>query len=182
MPQARSRSDRSRSDAPAKPARGGGPKALADSLRKITRQALGQRSLAEQSLILDWPSIAGSDLARVCTPQGLSFPKRDRRIDGTLTLRVRSGEATRLQHLEPQLIERINGYLGYHAIARLRLQQGAASAVGVPEEAPEEAAPAGPAERTAPAAPAEAPGDGEPIADPALRAALARLSRAVKAP
>ena len=52
----------------AKARRGGGPKALADSLRKVTRQALGQRSLAEQSLILDWPSIAGGDITVIDFP------------------------------------------------------------------------------------------------------------------
>ena len=172
MPQSRPRSAKIASD-PAKPTRGGGPKALADSLRKVTQQALGQRSLAEQSLILDWPSIAGSDIARMCTPQGLSFQHRNRRRDGTLTLKVQSGEATRLQHLEPQLIERINGYLGYRAIARLRLLHGAPPAAGEPD-----ARPAAPAADPAP----EPERSGEPIADPALRAALARLGRAVKPP
>jgi hypothetical protein len=172
MPQARPRSAKSAGN-PAKPTRGGGPKALADSLRKVTRQALGQRSLAEQSLILDWPSIAGGDIARMCTPRGLSFQHRDRRMDGTLTLKVQSGQATRLQHLEPQLIERINGYLGYRAIARLRLLHGAAPASGDPDARREAAAkdPAPEEERS-----------GEPIADPALRAALARLGRALKPP
>ena len=170
MPPTRPRSAKSASD-PASPRRGGGPRALADSLRKVTRRALGQRSLAEQSLILDWPSIAGGDVARICTPQGISFQRRDRRLDGTLTLRVHSGQATRLQHLEPQLIERINGYLGYRAIGRLRLLSGAAPPSG---------------DRDAPAAaPAHAREPdrarlGEPITDPALRAALARLGRAVK--
>lgn len=172
MPQARPRSIRT-ADVPAEPPRGGGPKALADCLRKVTRRALGQRSLAEQSLILDWPSIAGSDVARVCTPQGLSFQCRDRRLDGTLTLRVTSGEATRLQHLEPQLIERINGYLGYRAVARLRLLHGGTPAAGGRDGFSE--------------APADAPGRdqariGETISDPALKAALARLGRAVKPP
>jgi hypothetical protein len=172
MPQTRVRSARSASD-PASPRRGGGPKALADSLRKVTRRALGQRSLAEQSLILDWPSIAGGDIARICTPQGISFQRRDRRLDGTLALRVHSGQATRLQHLEPQLIERINGYLGYRAIARLRLLSGAAPTPGGREAPP--AVPADVQEQD------QAP-IGEQITDPALRAALARLGHAVKPP
>jgi hypothetical protein len=176
MAQTRPRSAKSASD-PAKPTRGGGPKALADSLRKVTRQALGQRSLAEQSLILDWPSIAGGDVAMMCTPQGLSFQHRDRRMDGTLTLKVQSGQATRLQHLEPQLIERINGYLGYRAIARLRLLHGAASASAAGDAQPE-----APAKAAAPHPSPDEAQTSEPIADPALRAALARLGRAVKPP
>ena len=176
MPQSRPRSANSASG-PAKATRGGGPKALADSLRKVTRQALGQRSLAEQGLILDWPSIAGGDVARMCTPQGLSFQHRDRRRDGTLTLKVQSSQATRLQHLEPQLIERINGYFGYRAIARLRLLHGAAPASGEPDARSE-----APASHPAPHPAPHGEQTDEPIADPALRAALARLGRAVKAP
>ncbi|MDX1575199.1 MAG: DciA family protein [Kiloniellales bacterium] len=172
MPLPRPRDGRN-ARSPGKPARGGGPKALADSLRKVTRQALGQRSLAEQSLILDWPSIAGGDIAGMCTPQGLSFQRRDRRTDGTLALKVQPGQATRLQHLEPQLIERINGYLGYRAIARLRLLHGSIPAAGAPEPGREA--------RTKDPAPRET-GVVEGIADPALRAALARLGRAVKTP
>ncbi len=176
MPQSRPRSAKSASG-PVKTTRGGGPKALADSLRKVTRQALGQRSLAEQSLILDWPSIAGGDVARMCMPKGLSFQHRDRRMDGTLTLKVRSSQATRLQHLEPQLIERINGYFGYRAIARLRLLHGAAPASGEPDARSET-----PAKAPAPHPATHEERTDEPIADPALRAALARLGRAVKSP
>ena len=170
MPQARARGAQGAGE-PAKPRRGGGPTALADSLRKITQRALGTRSRAEQSLILDWPSIAGDELAAMCTPKGISFPQRDRRVDGTLALTVRSGQATRLQHLEPQVIERVNGYLGYRAVARLRLLHGARPASA--DRDPSQPAAQGPS-----AAEATEPGDA--IADPALRAALARLGRAVK--
>lgn len=149
--------------------RGGGPRALAVSLGKVARQALGSRNLAERSLILDWSSIAGEETARICHPLELSFARRDRRMDGTLTLRVRAGQATRVQHLEPQLIERINGYLGYRAVARLRLLPGP---------------PPGDADATAPrgAGPARATGGvmTDPGGDPALQAALARLGRALE--
>lgn len=170
MPQARPGNTKSAKESAGRP-RGGGPRALADTLRRITHRALGQRSLAEQSLILDWPSIAGGDIAGICTPQGISFQRRDRRMDGVLTLKVNSGQATRLQHLEPQLVERINGYLGYRAVARLRLLHGAAPDQQERATSPEPTGAAG-QERREPA--------DEAIADPALRAALARLGRALK--
>lgn len=151
--------------------RGGGPQALAVSLGKVARKALAHRNLAEQSLILDWPSIAGSDIACLCIPRGLTFQRRDRRLDGTLVLGVRAGQATRIQHLEPQLIARINGYMGYRAVARLRLQQGAPPAQGAER----------PAQEPPPAETAEtAAGRQDSLPDPALSAALARLGRALK--
>jgi hypothetical protein len=148
----------------------GRPQALAVSLTKVTEKALGNRSLAERGLIVDWASVVGQEIAELCHPAKLTFDRRDRRMDGTLTLRVRPGQATRVQHLEPVLLERINGYFGYRALARLRLQQ------------------APPAEtREDPSATAGAPDGGSPggqgeeaVADPDLRAALARLGRAIK--
>ncbi len=79
---------------------------------------------AEAGLIADWQSVVGDHLARICLPRRLKFPNRAKRLGGTLTLRVESGHALALQHLEPQLIERINAYLGFAAVARLQLQQG----------------------------------------------------------
>ena len=56
-------------------------------------------------------------------PLKLAFPRGERR-DGTLILRVRGSFAIELQHMAPQLLERINGYLGYGAVARLKFEQG----------------------------------------------------------
>jgi hypothetical protein len=39
-------------------------------------------------------------------------------------LRVKPGEATRLAHLEPVLVDRVNGFFGYQAVKRLKLEQG----------------------------------------------------------
>lgn len=98
--------------------------ALANTLPKVTAKVLGKRGLGESGLLADWPTIIGSELADTSLPLRLTFPKRGERVGGTLTLRVAAGHALVLQHLEPVLIERINGYLGYAAIARLRYLQG----------------------------------------------------------
>ncbi len=147
--------------------RGGGLRALAASLPKVTGKAFGRRGLAAGGLVADWPSIVGEQLAAVSLPRGLS-----RAGQGTLTLRVESGHALTLQHLEPLVIERINGYLGYRAVARLRLQQGPLSGRPTPPRQPpaplSEAEEAGLRART------------ETVADETLRGALERLGRAVK--
>jgi hypothetical protein len=135
----------------------------------VARDALRHRNLAERSLIVDWPSIAGPDIAELCHPLKLSFARRDRRMDGTLAVRVQAGQATRVQHLEPLIIERINGYFGYRAVAVLRLQAGA------PVQTPKE-----PGEQAEPEKPAAARTAGDPIPDPGLRSALERLGQAIK--
>ncbi len=104
--------------------RGGGPKALAQALPAITKRILGKRGLAEGSLISDWSSIVGEQVASRCIPKQLAFKRSSERREGTLTLRVESGFATELVYLEQQLLERINAHFGYRAVAKLKLQQG----------------------------------------------------------
>ncbi|MDX1710232.1 MAG: DciA family protein [Rhodovibrionaceae bacterium] len=109
----------------------GGPRPLAASLRPVASRALGQalgkRALAERGLIAEWVDIVGGEVAAHCLPRKLSFPRRAERREGVLTLRVEPGWALELQHLSPQLIERINGYFGYRAVAQLKFQQAPVS-------------------------------------------------------
>ena len=153
--------------------RGGGLKALGAALPRVTAKAFGRRGLAEAGLVADWPAIVGAELADVLLPRGLAFPRRAERRDGTLTLRVEPGFATAIQHLEPLLIERVNGYLGYPAVGRLRLQHGPISAKTRPASKPAPEPP--PEARRALAARLDQ------VADPELAAALARLGTALLA-
>ena len=69
-----------------------------------------------------------AELARGCQPDQLRFPRgKDGDLDrsgGTLTLRCLGAMALELQHQTPMLLERINSYFGYRAVAQLRLVQG----------------------------------------------------------
>ena len=91
-----------------------------------------------------------------------------------LTIHVGGAFALELQHSEPQLIERINDFFGYPAVARLRLIQ-APPAPPVKRRAPRAVRPLAAAELGALAALVEA------VRPPALRAALAELGRTVAA-
>ena len=104
--------------------RGGGPKAIAQALPAVTKKILGKRGFAEGSLVTDWASIVGTDIAKRCIPKQLAFKRSTERREGTLTLRVESGFATELVYLEQQMLERINAHFGYRAVARLKILQG----------------------------------------------------------
>ena len=104
--------------------RGGALRPLAGSLAKIAGKSFGRRGLAEGGLIADWADVVGAEIAAICLPNGLTFHRSKERTKGTLTLRVANGHGLTLQHLEPMIVERINGYLGYPAVARLRLRLG----------------------------------------------------------
>ncbi|HEX9702323.1 MAG TPA: DciA family protein [Rhodospirillales bacterium] len=104
--------------------RGGGPRALAQSLGAVTRQVFGRRGLADGAILNDWHLIAGEHLARHSLPEKVTFPQGTR-VGGRLQLRIDNGSmAMELMHLEPLLIERINGYFGFKAVAGLKIIQG----------------------------------------------------------
>lgn len=89
---------------------------------KVTGRALGKRGFATASVITDWPTIVGSELAGQSQPERLVF-QRGTRDRGTLHVRVDGPLATELMHLEPIVIERINAHFGYAAVASLRLHR-----------------------------------------------------------
>lgn len=97
---------------------------MAALLPGLTKRALGKQGFSAASLITDWQQIVGADLAAATTPVKLAFP-RGERSGGTLHLRISGGGAAlELQHMETQVVERLNAHLGYAAIARLKLVQG----------------------------------------------------------
>ncbi len=114
----------------------------------------------------EWAAVVGAELAALTWPETLGR-------DGALKLRVASSHALDLQHRAPLVIERINRFFGREAVARLVLVQGP-----LPLPAPPATA------RPTPLTAAEAQALDirlADIADPELRAALARLGRLVLA-
>jgi hypothetical protein len=148
-------------------------KSVAQSAAQVAAPILGKRSLAEAELMLNWTEIVGESLARVSRPLKLSFPRVEggAKRDGTLQLRVLSAAALELQHMEPMLIERINGFFGYGAVSKIALRQGPIPNTGL--------------RRTPPPKPLGAADEQRlkrnlgNIQDDELRQALERLGRAV---
>ncbi len=150
--------------------RSGGARPLAATLPKITRQLLDGRGLAEADLLVHWSSIVGSEIAGRSLPRRLTFADPKRRVEGTLQLRVDGPWAVELIHLEPQLIERINGFFGYRAVAKLRVQQGP-----LPRAAASEPKPDSPLD---PETEAQIRSQADDVTDPEIRAKLVRLGQA----
>ncbi len=102
-------------------------RAIAAEVPRIAGAVLGKRGFGEAQLVAQWPAIIGESLAVGVSPEKLSFPRGERK-DGTLHLRVAPGLGLEVQHREPVLVERINAFFGYRAVARLALKQGPAPA------------------------------------------------------
>lgn len=116
-------------DRPRLPPRRGRPMALADLVSGQLKPALRRRGFASADLFLHWADIVGPTFAGATRPERLSWPKRleDGGEDGfapaVLTIACEGARALLLQHEAPRLVERINAFLGYGAIGRLRIVQ-----------------------------------------------------------
>ena len=155
--------------------RRGGTRPIGDLVHRLTRPALGKHGFSSGALIAEWPSIVGPELARSCQPVKLAFAP-GKRSGGTLHVRTSGGGALELQHVEPQIIERINGFLGYAGVSRLKLIHAPVAA----DPGTERSADLNP-ERKTPAVAESAPtGPLSSIEDPRLRASLERLGAAIR--
>jgi hypothetical protein len=140
---------------------------------RITRPAFGRHGFAEAALVTDWPAIVGSAIAHHTVPVRIRFPVGERQ-NGTLIVKVSSGSfALEMQHLEPLILQKINGHFGWNAVARLRLIQGPLPERSRPAAAPPEPPPLPSDSRIAQAL--------AQVEDPELREVLTRLGRHIAA-
>lgn len=138
--------------------------------RDLTQAAFARFGFAYGELLSQWAAIVGETISEVCKPERISWPRQAgetrQRQGGTLVLRANPGRALELHYETPRLIERINAFYGYGAIAAIKIRQ--ASAPGTT-----------PFSRREPTlAPAQSVALGAELAgidDEALRAALHRL-------
>ena len=104
--------------------RGGKPKALAVAIGKVTKPIFGKRGFADGAIINDWKMIVGDHLSGHSAPERITYPLHEKSA-GTLHLRIDNGGlGLELQHLQPQMIERINAYFGFQAVAHIKITQG----------------------------------------------------------
>jgi hypothetical protein len=157
-------------------------KQLRDVAGKLVGKTFVQQGFGSAELVTRWTDIVGADIAAHSEPIKIhwaraipahSSPRGERSggmpEPGTLLLRVEGPAAIEIQHLTNVICDRVNQFLGWRAIARIRLQQ----------------APLRRSERAKARAPdivatARIAATLPEIADEDLKQALARLGAAVK--
>jgi hypothetical protein len=149
--------------------RGGRARSVSEMLPDVGRAAFRQFGFVQSSVVSRWGDIVGERYAGVSAPESIRFPPT-KRSGGVLTLTVSSAHAPMMQHVAPDIIERVNRFFGYPAVARVVMRQGA-----VARPAPR---PAPPSLR---AIPVELGDSLRTIADPELKAVLESLARGVAA-
>lgn len=105
-------------------ARGGGARAIGDLMPEIGRTAFRRFGFVQSSVVTRWPEIVGPTHALVCAPEAIRFPPGEK-SEGILQLVVSPAHAPLIQQVIPEIIERVNRFFGYNAVARAKIRQGA---------------------------------------------------------
>ena len=160
-------------------------RAVGSFVPKLTRKAFEKYGFSAATLLTDWAAIVGQDLASYTSPDRLKWPRgadaygevaegSEGRPGATLVLRVDGPRALEVEHRRRQLLERINAYFGYRAVADLRIIQAPIAPVAAVTKTPATPAPPAPSQVAAGQAAAL-----QAITDERLRDALARLGASV---
>ena len=155
-----------RSDAEDRP-RVGAPRRIADLMPAIGAAAFRKFGFVQSSIVTRWAEIVGPHYATISAPESIRFPA-GKKAGGTLQLTVMSGHAPMIQHVLPDIMERVNRFFGYAAVVKVAMKQGMVQ----PRE---------PARRPPPAnlkpIPVELGDSLRDIGDPELRAVLESLAQ-----
>jgi hypothetical protein len=150
--------------------RGGPARSIAELTPQVGRTAFRRFGFVQSSVVTRWPEIVGEHHAKVCAPEAIRFAPGEK-SDGILQLVVLPAHAPLIQHVIPEIMERVNRFFGYKAVARVKLRQGAVNPPGA------QARTAGPPSLKP--VPLELGESLRDIGDPELRAVLESLARSL---
>jgi len=78
-------------------------------------------------LLEHWPQIVGSDLAGICQPLRIVWPRRrgaDKNFrPATLIVACAGFACLKIQHETQEIIQRLNGFFGFCAIEKIKIEQ-----------------------------------------------------------
>ena len=149
--------------------RQGRARAAGELIGDVGGVAFRRFGFIQASVVSRWGEIVGERYTKVSCPESIRFPT-GKKSGGTLNVVVQGAHAPLMQHLAPVIVERVNRFFGYPAVAKLAFRQG------VP-----------PASAKSPKRPQLRPvpkelGEGlREIADPELRACLEALAAGIEA-
>lgn len=151
------------------PPRSNRSRQVAELLPTVGGAAFRRFGFVQSSIVTRWPDIVGERLAGASAPESIRFPV-GKKEGGTLTLVARGAHAVMIQHVVPEIVERVNRFFGYPAVARVTIRQGDVAPRPKPRPAPPP--------RTVPA---ELGQSLKTIEDPELKAVLEALAAGIGA-
>jgi len=102
------------------------PKPLADLVAVCVADVFERQGFTSCEIVTHWDDIVGAEIAALAEPIRMQWVRSrdpDESPPATLVLRVEGPAAIEIQHMSGVIIERVNRYLGWQAVARLVLRQ-----------------------------------------------------------
>jgi hypothetical protein len=146
------------------------PRSVSELLPDVGGAAFRRFGFVQSSIVSRWREIVGERYAGVSSPESIRFPP-GKKSNGVLTLVVEGAHAPMIQHVAPVIVERVNRFFGYPAVARVSFRQGIVQLAKAKRPAPPSLRPI----------PAELGDSVRAVADPELRAVLEGLARGLAA-
>lgn len=106
-----------------------GEKQISELTNGIVDPVLAKRAGINTALLGSWDEIAGEDFAECTRPEKIAWARRggageeNRYQPGVLTVACEGARALFLTHAQGELIQRINGFFGFHAVSQIRIVQ-----------------------------------------------------------
>ena len=98
-------------------------KILSMSMLPLIRELVGKRGMVVADMLSMWETIVGEQLAAYTCPEKMEFVGK-KRDNAVLRLRVPNGAfALEVQHRKNFLMQKINAYFGYNAVADIKIIQ-----------------------------------------------------------
>lgn len=105
----------------------GNPVPVSDLATDILDPVMRKRAGISIELVQSWGEIVGGQLAAATRPEKLAWPRRRNEDDpfepATLVIACEGASALRLQHETGVIIDRVNGFLGFVAVGRIKIVQ-----------------------------------------------------------
>ncbi|TIR06044.1 MAG: DUF721 domain-containing protein, partial [Mesorhizobium sp.] len=103
----------------------GNPVPVSDLATQILDPVLRKRAGMSIGLVQSWEEIAGPRLASRSRPEKIQWPRRMHEDDpfepAVLVIACEGMAALHLQHETGEIINRVNAFLGFNAIGRIRI-------------------------------------------------------------
>lgn len=105
-----------------RPTRYGFSEEIEDVVFNLIDPGLKQMGYATALTVRNWSQIVGPALAQNTRPVRTLYPPKSR-TNGKLVVKVRNGFAPEIQHQTPLIVQRVNAYLGFAAIAEIHISK-----------------------------------------------------------
>jgi hypothetical protein len=101
--------------------------AVGDLATQLLDPLLRRRAGMSIALVQSWDEIVGERLADMSRPEKIAWPRRATEDDpfepATLIIACEGVAAMRIQHETGEIISRVNAFLGFAAVGRIRIVQ-----------------------------------------------------------